>query len=397
MNTKSKLIPFMGRFKSKSALGGLALALLLVIDGQTAMAQNETRGIPLAVESLSVSEDSLNDGPHVYWQNDSVAIVFYLCKEEVVKDSFVCIDTLRFRGFCADDCAEYAIPLKPHAIKPYVFGNVPRILAISDVHGEYDHLVEILTNSGVIDEKCRWTWGDGHLVILGDIFDRGEKVTECLWLIYRLEMEAEHAGGYVHYILGNHELMILRGDNRYIHQRYLSGIVKKTRIEHQDLYGPDMELGRWLRSKNTAVKINDIVFVHAGLTPLVMNRNLGLGELNQMSRENIDLRSSQLAFNEPVKFLFGSEGPFWYRGYHYEMEGKYSQATVGAIDSLLAFYDAQAFVVGHTELDQASALYEGRVMAIDIPVEELGSLQALLWKGGKFYRITGQGKLQPME
>jgi hypothetical protein len=397
MNVRSKPISIMCRFKRKSALSGPILALLLIISSQTGMAQSESKGISLAVGNSSVLEDSLNDGPHVYWQDDSTAIVFYLCKETVVKDTVNGIDTLRFRGFCADDCTEYAIPLKPHSVKPHVFDNVPRILAVSDVHGEFDHLVEILTNSGVIDDQCKWTWGDGHLVVLGDVFDRGEKVTECLWLIYRLEMEAERAGGCVHYILGNHELMVLRGDNRYIHQRYLDGIVKKTRIEHQDLYGPDMELGRWLRSKHTAVKLNRVVFVHAGLTPLVMNRNLGLGELNQMVRGNIDLRSSQLAFNQPVKFLFGGVGPFWYRGYHYEMEERYPQASVGAIDSLLSFYDAQTFVVGHTELDQASALYEGRVMAIDVPVEELGGFQAFLWKVGKFYRVTGSGELQPLD
>jgi hypothetical protein len=376
---------------------GLALGFLLIISGQVCRADSSTANAQPALDDSSLVEYSLDDGPHVYWQSDSSAIVFYLCNAEVVKHSFDCIDTLRFRGFCQDTSAEYAIPVGSPAVKPHVFDNVSRILAVSDVHGEYENLVEILMNSGAIDDQHRWAWGGGHLVVLGDVFDRGDRVTECLWLIYRLELEAERAGGYVHFILGNHELMILRGDNRYVHERYLDGIVKRTRITHQDLYGPDMELGRWLRTKHTAVKINHIVFVHAGLSPPVMSRDLSLGEINETVRDNIDLRSSQLAFNQLVKFLFGGEGPFWYRGYHYEMEGRYPQATESAVDSILTHFGADILVVGHTEVDQARSLYDGRVFAIDVPAEELGGLQALLWENGRFYRVTGGGQLQPIE
>ena len=370
---------------------------LLILSSQAWGAERGTANVQTAVADSSLSADSLNDGPHVYWQSDSSAIVFYLCNGEVVRRSFNWIDTLRFIGFCQDTSAGYRIPVEPPVVKPHVFHDVSRIMVVSDVHGEYEHLVEILTNSGVIDDRYGWAWGDGHVVVLGDIFDRGDGVTECLWLIYRLELEAQRSGGYVHFLLGNHELMVLRGDNRYVHERYLEGIVKRTRIKHADLYGPDMELGRWLRSKHTAVKINDILFVHGGLSPSVIDRSLSLGDINGAVRGNIDLRSSQLAFNEPVRFLFGGEGPFWYRGYHYEMEEKYPRASQAGVDSLLAYYGADAIVVGHTEVSQVSGLYNGRVVAIDVPVEELGSLQALLWENGEFYRITGQGELQPMQ
>lgn len=376
---------------------GLALGFLLIISGQVCRADNGTANVQPAVDDSSLLQDSLNDGPHLYWQSDSSAIVFYLCDEEVVSRRYDPADTLRFRGFCDDKSAEYTIPAGRPAVKPDVFDNVSRIIAVSDVHGEYENLVEILMTSGVIDDQNRWTWGDGHLVVLGDVFDRGDRVTECLWLIYRLELEAERAGGCVHFILGNHELMVFRGDNRYVHERYLDGIVKRTRIKHEDLYGPDMELGRWLRSKHTAVKINHIVFVHAGLSPPLISRNLSLGEINETVRDNIDLRSSQLAFNQLVKFLFGGEGPFWYRGYHYEMDERYPRASQSAIDSILTYLNADALVVGHTEVSQASGLYKGRVMAIDVPAEDLGNLQALLWEKGKFHRVTGQGQLRPME
>jgi hypothetical protein len=378
-------------------VSGAILVFLLIIGGHLYGAENGTAQVQPAVEDSTFSEDLFDDGPHVYRQTDSSAIVFYLCNGAVIQRSFDCIDTLRFRGLCHDTGMIYTIPWESPVVKPHIFDNASRIMAVSDVHGEYEHLVDILVNSGVIDDQHSWAWGDGHLVVLGDVFDRGDRVTECLWLIYRLELEAEHDGGWVHFILGNHELMVLRGDNRYVHERYLDGIVKKTRIKHEDLYGPDMQLGRWLRSKHTMVKIDDIVFIHAGISPPVMNRNLELDRINQIVRDNIDLRSSQLAFNPSVKFLFGGEGPFWYRGYHYEMEEIYPQATSGAVDSILAYYGGDFIVVGHTEVSQVSGLYGNRVLAIDVPVEELGSLQALLWENGRFYRVTGQGDLQPIE
>ena len=378
-------------------IANLVIGFLLIIGNQVCRAENGIADVQPANDDSSSSEGSFNDGPHVYWQTDSLAIVFYLCDGTVSKHTFNCIDTLRFHGFCRDTGVEYTIPVESPAVKPHIFNNASRIIAISDVHGEYEHLVDILVKSGVIDDQHRWAWGDGHLVVVGDVFDRGDRVTECLWLIYRLELEAERNGGRVHLILGNHELMVLRGDNRYVHERYVDGIVKRTGIEHEDLYGPDMELGKWLRSKHAVVKINDIVFVHAGISPFLIDRNLDLRDMNETVRSNIDLRSSQLAFNESVKFLFGGKGPFWYRGYHYEMEESYPRASQGAVDSILTYYDADIIVVGHTEVSRVSGLYESRVVAIDVPVEDLGSLQALLWENGKFYRVTGQGELQPIE
>jgi hypothetical protein len=222
---------------------------------------------------------ALDDGPHVFWESDTSAIVFYWCDTQKIVNSYACGDTIRFTGECHDTGVEYAIPCRPHQLGPYVFESVSRVLAVSDIHGEYDHFVDILQQAGVIDNSLRWSYGDGHLVVLGDIFDRGARVTECLWLVYRLEQEAERAGGMVHFTLGNHEMMVLRGDNRYIHERYLKGIVKKMRIKHEDLYGPDMELGRWLRSKHTVIKINDIVFVHGGLIPDLVSDNVDMAHI----------------------------------------------------------------------------------------------------------------------
>ena len=343
--------------------------------------------------AVSPVADSLDDGPHIYWKTSSEVIVFYQCDGSVVAKQYKVKETLRFNGLCADSATEYVIPAKNPKVEPYTYKRVSKIFAVSDIHGEYDALVDLLQAAGVIDQELNWSWGDGHLVVVGDIFDRGDKVTECLWLLYRLEQEAREAKGRVHVMLGNHEIMVFQNDLRYVHDKYTAGIVESTRITYSDLYGPDMELGRWLRSKHTAIKLNDILFVHGGLPPRLAERRVSLKELNELTRETIDSRSYALVFNEEVRnhYKETDEGPFWFRGYHYAKEDRYPQVTSEQLDSILDSYDVSAIVVGHTGVDRIESLYDGRVIGIDVPLEDLGSFQGLLWEDGQLFRVLGDG------
>jgi hypothetical protein len=344
-----------------------------------------------------VASDSLDDGPHVFWPDSKHAVVFYLCGGEAPMARLEARDTLAFAGLCGDSTSEYRVPA--HAYRPArdTWTKVPRILAISDIHGEYEALVSFLTGAGVIDTAGRWAWGTGHLVVLGDIVDRGDRVTECLWLLHRLEQEAARAGGRVHVVLGNHEMMVMRDDLRYVNEKYTNGIVRYLGVRYQDLFGPDMELGRWLRSKPIVLKLNDLVFAHAGLAPELVRRGLDIHALNTIGRESLDLTSVALTFSDVPKLLLGSSGPLWYRGYLYPMNGQYPAATAAELDSLLAYYSATALVVGHTEIGQVARLHDGRVYAIDVDLEALGAFQALLWQDGKFSVVSGDGSVTAVD
>ncbi|MEW6411310.1 MAG: metallophosphoesterase [Candidatus Zixiibacteriota bacterium] len=335
---------------------------------------------------------NFNDGPHVYWHDDSTVTILYYCNETVDSQTVTIGTALSFGGFCDDSLTEYLITTGDRPAETQIVEGASRIMALSDIHGEYEYLVDILQKSGAIDENLRWSWGDGHLVIDGDIFDRGDMVTECLWLVYGLQQQARAAEGEVHFVLGNHELMVMRGDNRYVNDKYIEGICRKTRIKHEDLFGPDMELGRWLRRQPTLLKINDILFVHGGISPSLLNRSLDIAAINDETCRGFDLRSSQLAFDQPARFLFGGEGPFWYRGFHYAMDDDYAMATPDGIDSILSYFGVSAVVVGHTQVDSVMGLFENRVFAIDVPFEDIYSLEALLWEDGKFFRVSGSGE-----
>jgi len=114
-------------------------------------------------------------------------------------------------------------------------------------------------------------------------------------------------------------------------------------------------------------------------------------------RSSLDLRSSQLAFNEPARLLFGSTGPLWYRGYHYGIEDRYEQASLADVDKILTHFGAKTIVVGHTESASIHMAMDSHVVAIDIPVDEIGTFEAVLWEDGVFSRVCGAGKLWPIE
>ena len=80
-----------------------------------------------------------------------------------------------------------------------------RRVAIGDIHGAYDQLVEILLAAEIIDNRERWIAGRALLVQTEDILDRGPQSRRALDLLQRLEREAEDGGGRVLALLGNHE------------------------------------------------------------------------------------------------------------------------------------------------------------------------------------------------
>lgn len=343
-----------------------------------------------------------NDGPHIWWRSDTEGVVFYAC-DGVLLPAKLDLESVSsgrikgFRGLCTDSAIEYQFFPSPPRPESFNHDGVSKIFAVSDIHGEFDAFVQLLVNAGVIDEELKWAWGDGHLVVLGDVFDRGDKVTECLWLIHRLELEAREEGGRVHFLLGNHELMVLQGDLRYVNEKYMEGPISGAGISYDDVYGPDTEFGRWLRTRNTAITLNDILFVHAGLGMAVVDRDLSIEEINEEARSGIDLRTYALVLDDMPGFLFESAGPLWYRGYYIPQDGLYALATTEEVEAILDHFDADAVVVGHTDIGTVQSLHDGKVFGIDVSLDKLGSLQGLLWEGGTFYLVTGAGERQPFD
>jgi hypothetical protein len=275
---------------------------------------------------------------------------------------------------------------KELAIEKPEFSGVTKMLVISDIEGEFDAFKKLLTVNNVMDEKFNWTFGNGHLILTGDFFDRGIRVTETLWLIYSLEEKAKDGGGYVHFVLGNHEIMNLNNDLRYVHPKYMES-AKLMNEHYLSLYGENAELGRWLRTKNITEKVGNVLFMHAGISSYVNLMDLSLTKMNKLARPFYS--DTTYNYKDPkVDILFSDFGPFWYRGYYHGTP----KASLNQIDSTLSLYKVKHIATGHTVIaDTISVLHKGKLINTDVHHSK-GHSEALLIDNGKFYRVTSFGE-----
>ena len=187
-----------------------------------------------------------------------------------------------------------------------------RVVAIADVHGAFGELTALLHDTGLIDDRRAWSGGAATLVQTGDVVDRGAKTRECLDLLMELQRQAPRAGGRVVTLLGNHEVMNVIGDLRYvtpdIYRSFASPDPDKRRdearkeylaflkahvghghaaappadeagqkawdaehpagfFELRDAFGPEGTYGTWIRSNRAIAQIGDGVFLHGGINP----------------------------------------------------------------------------------------------------------------------------------
>jgi hypothetical protein len=229
---------------------------------------------------------------------------------------------------------------------PDTFSGVERVVAVGDVHGDVDALKDVLRLANLIDEKGRWIGGKTHLVQTGDIPDRGEHTREAFELLMRMEGEALATGGRVHTLLGNHEMMNMLGDLRYVAPGELASFADQSPEPdasgtprglngHRAAYGPQGRYGRWLRGHAAVVRINDTLFVHGGVAPVVPAKTLA--ELNRWVRQD-------LFPGNPPGGGKDAQGPLWFRGYALGQE----EAAGRSLDMVLQRFGAKRMVMGHT-------------------------------------------------
>lgn len=318
--------------------------------------------------------------------------------------------------------ALFALVAAPRAaVQPDTFSGVGRVVAVGDVHGGYDEVVGILRAAGIIDARNRWSGGKTHLVQTGDLIDRGPDSRKVNDLVMRLETEARKAGGRVHALLGNHEVMNLTGDLRYTSPAEFgafattrSGDVRNGAyakladaarkddptyrqqwfldhplgwIEHRRAYGPDERYGRWIRERNTVVKINDYLFLHGGIGPSLSG--MSIREIND--RVRAEIRLGQVPKNG---LAVGRDGPLWFRGLARDPEG----GLQSHVDRLLATHGVAHIVLGHTTTPGAVVpRLDGKILLIDVGLSAyFGARPACLVVQGGTALALHRGRLLPL-
>ena len=360
-----------------------------------------------------------------------------------------------------------------HALAGLQPPQTGRIVAVGDIHGSIDGLRQILRAARIIDDGGRWIGGKTHLIQTGDFTDRGARVRDVMDLLMRLEGEARRSGGRVDVLFGNHEGMNVLHDFRDVSQEAYATFADKRSedrrrrafenhaaiarragnpidrdawmsahppgyVEYAEAMGPRGSYGRWIRSRKAVLQVDDIIFMHAGVSPEnpsspdEVNRAVErevrgwddlVSALTQARladpaftlQEVVNAAQSEigrisLALKEgtspgehvtqqyvsllqqlpqlPKGVLISADGPLWYRGL-----AQLPETATPAIEQLLSRIKARRFVIGHTVQlpGRITPRFGGRVIVIDTGILTThytgGQPSALEIEGGKFSAV----------
>lgn len=270
-----------------------------------------------------------------------------------------------------------------------------RIIAIGDVHGDLSSTKAALRLAGAIGEDDSWVGGELTVVQLGDQTDRGDDEREILEFFARLEDEAESAGGAFVSLLGNHELMNVQLDFRYVTDGGFSDYADVT-DGHEHLGGrldivpeeqrgrvlaflPGGPVARELAEHKVVVKVGRSVFVHGGLTPEFAR--LGIDAIN----ESVSAWMRGEAPAPPA--VRGVESPTWHRRYALETDAR----DCAELGEVLEALDADRLVVGHTvQQEGITSACDERVWRVDVGLADYygGPTQVLEIQGDEV-RVLG--------
>jgi len=308
-----------------------------------------------------------------------------------------------------------------------------RVVAVADVHGGLQPFVSILTAAGLIDAQHRWTGGTAVLVQTGDVTDRGTEVHKVLDLLLSLEKGAAAAGGKVHVLLGNHEIMNMVGDTRDVSPEILAN---GGEAAYRAAFAREGKYGKWLRTKPILLNLDGTVFMHAGINldfsteslddlnrrvrremtewddgrrwleqqnkvkPLAPFQEVILAARKEIDRVNAIMDEKKHLSPEvrrgaavvlPVanigaSSLFNGNGPLWFRGFATWPD----EEGASKMTSLLNQHRVKRFVTGHNP--QRSGMinerFGGSLFLIDT-----GMLNGRFFPGGRpsALEITGGG------
>lgn len=273
--------------------------------------------------------------------------------------------------------------------------GVERIVVVGDIHGDYESYLSVLAEAGLVNRRGNWAAGDTHFVQIGDLPDRGPDTHKIIAHMQKLERQALRSGGRVHALIGNHEAMNITGDLRYVHpgeyaalksrrakalqDAYYERVVEYLLtletppvidenhrlqwnqefplgyVEHRIQWSPEGDFGKWVLQHNAVVKINNILFMHAGLGSQFVG--LAIAELNQRVRAEL-----QSVIPSENSLMEAEDGPLWYRGLALNDEEQ-EWPNVAAI---LEAYQVDHIVVGHTPgYGTIVPRFEGKVLIVD--------------------------------
>ncbi|MFT6818208.1 MAG: hypothetical protein ACJATT_002021 [Myxococcota bacterium] len=282
---------------------------------------------------------------------------------------------------CSTHDAQADPPVEPAAqsTEPASVDAPRRIIAVGDLHGDMQQTLTVFRLAGLINDDGHWSAGDTVFVQTGDQTDRGPDSKGIIELLVRLETEAEAAGGRVVALIGNHEVMNVQGDWRYVTEEDVATYGgMEARVQ---AFSPDGASGVFVRSHDAVARVGDTVFVHGGISPEWAAQ--GVDGINAAVRRDMEVSGGE---------AIGSQSVLWYRGYATDPEDTACPRLQTALDSLAV----KRMVVGHTVQAGGGIVTRcgGKVVLIDVGIAKHyggGHVAAWEWVDGDSRALTLAG------
>jgi hypothetical protein len=247
-----------------------------------------------------------------------------------------------------------------------------RIVAIGDLHGDVAATRVALRLAGALGPDDHWAGGKLVVVQTGDQLDRGDDEPEILELLERLGKEASAAGGALHVLNGNHEVMNVEGDFRYVTPDGFHDYAGEKAVVHGDAvqgapaaqrgraaaFLPGEPVAKRLAKRPSILQVGDNVFVHGGL----LEKHVRYG-IERINRE-IQTWMSTPRLQRAPSIAMSPDGPLWLRIYS---DGVPASDACEELGKVLRLLSAKRLVVGHTVQEQGiNSACGGRVWRIDV-------------------------------
>tara|TARA_B100001173_G_scaffold308476_1_gene318825 strand:+ start:653 stop:1684 length:1032 start_codon:yes stop_codon:yes gene_type:complete len=283
-----------------------------------------------------------------------------------------------------------------------------KIICAGDLHGDMETLLSILQDSKLIKkkktdssncftnddyncEKWNWTGGNKVFIQLGDIFDgrsRGisdpsfeDHELEIYQFLVDLKIKAKEYNGDVLLLLGNHELMNIEHDFRYVSDMSkikcfneskfgkisFKSSSKETCNHRTKLFDKNGNLRKSMAENMYGIiKVGPFLFCHAGLeNSLAKKYKFNIPYMNNILRCYL---KNKIQNNEKLMNVFDniykdSSGILWFRGLAKE-ESNYCNSNKNTFEKL----SCSKMIVGHTPQSDgiSGKCNNSEIIAIDV-------------------------------
>lgn len=248
----------------------------------------------------------------------------------------------------------------------------PRVVVIGDLHSDIQATRQAFQLAGGTDENDVWIGGALNIVQLGDMIGRSDDERQVLDFLFATRDQADAAGGQVHLLVGNHEVMGARVDNQAVGLNPFPGYEDLTDLdlgdprlqilaEHAKKRGAALMSGgpyaKRFAQLPTVLQLGGTVYVHGGVVPRWAEYGL----------DKINAEVSHWLFGdcpEPDSSLGVDSGDrvMWTR----QFSSLVDETDCALLDQSLAILGAKRMIVAHSVHSTITGYCDDKVWAVDV-------------------------------